>query len=178
MNTKRRRKTKTKVTDWTHRINVREQFKKHTPEMIKLLKMFRSMRDRHLGTIRGTEDRIELKEDAKLSFQQQYCAGPMQRKLEAEETEKMIKLEVIEPSKSECSTNCVSTNKMRSLKILCRLPSFKRFHSQILVPDQKDGRMYRLTGNSKVMHDTRLQLRLLANDDQGVRPRQDRLLAP
>lgn len=59
------------------------------------------MWDGHLGTIKETEHRIELAENAKPSLQPPYHAEPMQRKLEEEEIAKMLKLEVIEPVTSE-----------------------------------------------------------------------------
>lgn len=43
-----------------------------------------------------TENWIELTDDAKPSLKKPYHAGPAQRKLDEEEIEKMLKLEVIE----------------------------------------------------------------------------------
>lgn len=53
------------------------------------------MSDGQIGTIIATQHRIELTNNAQPSFEQPYRAGPMQRKMEEEEIEKMLNLDGI-----------------------------------------------------------------------------------
>ena len=46
--------------EWRDKVNLGEKYAEHRPRILKLLKPFESMLSGHLGTIKATENRIEL----------------------------------------------------------------------------------------------------------------------
>jgi len=81
-----------------HTANVPEGLR---PQVLSLLEKHRVLWSGHLGTIEATEHRIELTPGSKPVGLNPYRRGPRTRKLIKAQVDRMLKLEVIEPSQSE-----------------------------------------------------------------------------
>jgi len=71
------------------------------PQVLVLLEKHRALLSGHLGSIKATEDRIELKPGSKPVRRNPYRMGPRTRELIKAQVDRMLNLEVIEPSQSE-----------------------------------------------------------------------------
>jgi len=81
-----------------HSSNVPEGFR---PQVFSLLEKHRALWSGHLGSIKATQHRIELKPGSKPVRLSPYRIGPRTRKLITAQVDRMLKLEVIVPSKTE-----------------------------------------------------------------------------
>lgn len=77
------------------------------------------MWDGHLGTIKATTNRIELRDDAKPSFQPLNQAGPKKREHKKKEIESNLNAEVVKPSTSEWATPVVFAPKKCRTQRFC-----------------------------------------------------------
>jgi len=71
------------------------------PQVLALLEKHRTLWSGHLGSIKATEHRIELKPGSKPVRLNTYRMVPRTRELIKAQVDRMLKLEVIEPSQSE-----------------------------------------------------------------------------
>jgi len=78
-----------------HTSNVPEGLR---PQVLSLLEKHRALWSGPLGSIKATEDRIELKPGSKPVRLNLYRMGPRTRELIKAQVDRMRKLEVIEPS--------------------------------------------------------------------------------
>ena len=81
-----------------HTSNVPEGLR---PQVLALLEKHRALWSLHLGSIKATEHQIELKPGSKPVQLDRYRRGPRTRELIRAQVDRMLKLEVIEPSQSE-----------------------------------------------------------------------------
>jgi len=81
-----------------HTSNLPEGF---WPQVLALLEKHRALLSGHLGPIKATEHRIELKPGSKPVRLNPYPMRPRSRELIKAHVDRMLKLEVIEPSQSE-----------------------------------------------------------------------------
>jgi len=81
-----------------HTSNVPEGLR---PQGLSLLEKYRALWSGHLGSIKDTEQRIELKPGSKPVRLNPYRMGPRTRELIKAQVDGMLKLKVIEPSQSE-----------------------------------------------------------------------------
>jgi len=77
------------------------------PQVLSLLEKHRALWSGHLGSIKATEHRIELKPGSKPVRLNPYRMGPRTRKLINTQVDRMLKLEVIEPSQIEWASPVV-----------------------------------------------------------------------
>jgi len=87
-----------------HTSNVPEGLR---PQVLSLLEKHRAFWSGRLGSIKATEHRIELKPGSKPVGFNTYRMGPRTRELIKAEVDRMLKLEVIEPSQSEWASPVV-----------------------------------------------------------------------
>jgi len=101
--------TATDVTDpveepHVHTSNVPEGLR---PRVISLLEKHGALWSGHLGSIKATEHRIELKPGSKPVWLNPYRTGPRTRELIKAQVDRTLKLEVTEPSQSEWASPVV-----------------------------------------------------------------------
>jgi len=77
------------------------------PQVPALLEKHRALCSGHLGSIKATEHRIELKPGSKPVRLNPYRMGPRTRELIKAQVDQLLKLEVIEPSQSEWASPVV-----------------------------------------------------------------------
>ena len=77
------------------------------PQVLALLDKHRALWSAHLGSIRATEHRIELKPGSKPVRLNPYRMGPRTRKLIKAQFDLMLKIEAAEPSQSEWASPVV-----------------------------------------------------------------------
>ena len=77
------------------------------PQVPALLEKHRALWSGHLGSIKATEHRIELKPGSKPVRLNPYRMGPRTRELIKAQVDRLLKLEVIEPSQSEWASPVV-----------------------------------------------------------------------
>jgi len=77
------------------------------PQVLSLLEQHRALWSGHLGSIKATQHRIELKPGSKPVGLNPYRMGPQTRELIQAQVDRMLKLEVIEPSQSEWASPVV-----------------------------------------------------------------------
>jgi len=70
------------------------------PQVLSLLEKHRALGGGHLGSINATEHRIELSPGSKSVRLHPYRMGPRTRELIKAQFDRILKLEVIEPSQS------------------------------------------------------------------------------
>ena len=88
------------VKDWTEELQIGDEYQERRSEIIDTLSPFQSMWDGHLGHVKDVKHRITLTENARPYFQHPYRAGPDMREAERTEIQRMLQLDVIEPSNS------------------------------------------------------------------------------
>ena len=81
-----------------HTSNVPEGLR---PQVLALLKKHRALWSGHLSSVKATEHRIELKPGSKPVRLNPYRMGPQTRELIKAQVDRMLKLEVREPSQGE-----------------------------------------------------------------------------
>jgi len=81
------------------------------PQVLSLLEKHRALWSGHLGSIKATEHRIELKPGSKPVRLNPYRMGPRTRELIEAPVDRILKLEVIEPSQSEWASPVVLIQK-------------------------------------------------------------------
>jgi len=91
-----------------HSSNVLEGLR---PQVLALLEKHRALWSGHLGSIKATERLIELKPGYKPVRLNPHRMGPRTRELIKAQVDRMLKLEVIEPSQSEWASPVVLTPK-------------------------------------------------------------------
>jgi len=77
------------------------------PQVLSLLEKHRALWSGHLGSMKATEHRIELKPESKPVRLSPFRMGPRTRDLIKTQVDRMLKLEVIEPSQSEWASPVV-----------------------------------------------------------------------
>jgi len=77
------------------------------PQELSLLEKHQALWSGHLGSIKATEHRIELRPGSKPGRLNPYRMGPQTKKLIKAQVDRMLKLEVIEPSQSEWASPVV-----------------------------------------------------------------------
>lgn len=87
--------------DWRSQLKLGKAMEPERARIIEMLSEFESMWDGHLGTIRQTKHRIELKPDSKPVHQPPYRNGPDGRERERQEIQKMLDMDVIEEAECE-----------------------------------------------------------------------------
>jgi len=87
-----------------HTSNVFEGFR---PQVLALLEKHRALWSAHFGSIKDAEHRIELNPGSKPVRLNLYRMGPRTRELIKAQVDRMLKLEVLEPSQSECTSPVV-----------------------------------------------------------------------
>ena len=102
-NEKRMKEDIFKVED----LNLSHLSNKRQRELIRMLKEFQPMWDGHLGEINITKHRIELLPGTRPIRQHPYRTGMKSKEFEAEQIEKMLRDNVIRPSKSEWASPVV-----------------------------------------------------------------------
>lgn len=141
------------LTYWTERIKVGDTFNRCNLELAKRLKKLHSMWGGHIGRIQAPDHRIKFTDDKKPLLKPTYLGDPMQCELDAEELQKMLKLNVIEPPTFQWAAPISVAETVKSIMFLCQLTTFKRCQSQRFVTDTKNGQIYRHKGNSKLILD-------------------------
>jgi len=87
-----------------HTSNVPEGLR---PQVLAILEKHRALWRGHLGSIKATERRIELKPGSKPVWLNPNRMGPRTRELIKAQVDRMLTLEVIEPSQSDCASPVV-----------------------------------------------------------------------
>jgi len=87
-----------------HTSNVPEGLR---PQVLALLEKHRALWRGHLVSIKATQHRVELKPGSKPVRLSPYRTGPGTRKLIKAQVDRMLKLEIIEPSQSEWASPVV-----------------------------------------------------------------------
>jgi len=87
-----------------HTSNVPEGLR---PQVLALLEKHRALWSGHLGSIKATEHRTELRPGSKPVRLNPYRMGPRTRELIKAQVDRILKLEVIEPSQSEWASPVV-----------------------------------------------------------------------
>jgi len=87
-----------------HTLNAPEGLR---PQVLSLLEKHRALSSGHLGSMKATEHRIELKPGSKPVRLNPYRMGPRTRELIKAEGDRMLKLEVIEPSQRDWASSVV-----------------------------------------------------------------------
>jgi len=87
--------------------------------VLSLLEKHRALWSGHLGSIKATEHRIELKPGSKPVRLNPYRTGPQTEELMKAQVDRMLKLEVIEPSQSQWARPVVFIPKPYGSPRLC-----------------------------------------------------------
>jgi len=87
-----------------HTSNVPEGLR---PQVLALLEKHRALWSAHLGSIKATEHRIELKLGSKPVRLNPYRMGPRTRELIKAQVDRILKLEVLEPCQNEWASPVV-----------------------------------------------------------------------
>jgi len=89
------------------------------PQVFASLEKHRALWSGHLGSIKATEHRIELKPGSKAVRLNPYRMGPRTRELIKDQVDRVLKLEVIEPSQSEWASPVVLILKLDGSPRFC-----------------------------------------------------------
>jgi len=135
------------------------------PQVLSLLEKHRALWSGHLGSIKATQHRIELNPGSKPVRLNPYRMGPRTRELIKAQVDRMLKLEVIEPSQSEWASPVVLIPKPDGSPWFCidYRSAVERAQSTRIVSFTLDGRLYRLLRGSPVLLHVGLKRRVLGN---------------
>ncbi|CAN8073879.1 unnamed protein product [Agarophyton chilense] len=86
------------VESWRGTVATCAEFESDRPQVLDLLREYQAMSSGRLGTIRATQNRIDLQNDARRQFQYPYGTGFKVWEIVADQMDKMRKAQVREPA--------------------------------------------------------------------------------
>ena len=101
------KKTNSESEDYSTKVRLCVIFENHRSRIERLLEPYEDMWNGQLGKLKATEHRIQLAPGSKPVHQAPYRAGPLQKKLEKKEIDRILEKGFIEPATTDWASPIV-----------------------------------------------------------------------